>query len=480
VPRKRKAPEYVWVKQGGGTIPVGIVNPDKLQNKSIKRGVVVKGELVLDGRSVAVERITKSAFRKRESVVWVVKDTNVQLGDSFNKDTDLNDSVRNEAGELIAGNAIYKGKQLPVERIAKNMLIQREPVWVIKGTKVKLKAVDLNSLRQPITYNTAGLPISGKFEIDSKLEDIECITKDAVRRRGSVVWVVKDTNVQLGDSFNAATDLSAPVFDNAGKPIAGSAIYKGKQVPVERITKNALNFREPVWVIKGTNMKLKSFHIKSLRQPVTYNTAGLPISGKFEIDSKLEDIECITKDALRRRESVVWVVKDTNIQLGDSFNKDTDLIAPVCKETGELIAGKALYNGKQVPVECITNDALRRREPVWVIKGTNMKLKSFDLNSLIQPITYNAAGLPISGKFEFAGKLEDVESIAISTLKKRKSRIAKARTSALSAAASSFVPGYHTGGGGGGAPARIVKTVVRQRDGNEALQSQGKRHKHMI
>ncbi|MGQ3890357.1 hypothetical protein ACQUW5_15295, partial [Legionella sp. CNM-1927-20] len=168
--------------------------------KNRKGGVVMKGQVEVQGQTVTVEYITKKAQTKRQKepeMVWVYEGTsNTYTGLPPSTVT----STKNRRGDVVRkGQVEVQGQATTVEYITKNAQTLRQKgsdmVWVYEGTGniyTGLPPSNVTSTKNRM----GGVVMKGQVEVQGQAIPVEYITKKAQKRRQKepeMVWVYEGT-----------------------------------------------------------------------------------------------------------------------------------------------------------------------------------------------------------------------------------------------------------------------------------------------
>ncbi|MGQ3888284.1 hypothetical protein ACQUW5_04530 [Legionella sp. CNM-1927-20] len=429
--KRQKEPEMVWVYEGTGDIYTGLPPSTVTSTKNRMGGVVLKGQVEVEGQTITVEYITKAAQKWRQKepdMVWVYEGTgNIYTGLPPSNVT----STRNhKRSEVMKGQVEVQGQAITVEYITKKAQTwrQKEPdmVWVYEGTG-NIHAGLPPSSATSTKNHMGGEVLKGQVEVDGQTFSVEYITKHAQKKRQKepdMVWVYEGT----GDIYTGLPPSAVTSTKNCrgGEVQKGLVEIQGQIIFVEYITKHAQKKRqkEPdmVWVYEGTGNIYTGLPPSNVI--LTKISRGQMVQkGQVEVDGQIISVEYITKHAQTWRQKepdMVWVYEGTgNIYTG--LPPSNVILTKISR--GQMVQkGQVEVDGQAFSVEYITKAAQKKRqkEPdmVWVYKGTG-DIYTGLLPSTVTSTKNNMGGEVQKGQVEVDGQTFSVEYITKKAQKKR-------------------------------------------------------------
>jgi len=343
-----------------------------------------------------------------------------------------------------------KDQMVTIECITKQVLNQRASLWVCpKGSnQIYLSPFpedwqDRLEAYHP-TYNKKGLLETLTFlDTNNETVTVECITKQVLNQRATV-WVCPQGSDHIyqglvPDNWQTRIDEYRPTYKKRRLETLTFSNDQGHMVTIESVAKMALTKRATVWVCpKGSNRIYEEAFPEDWQTRIkeyqpTYNKNNLLETLTFS-NSKEEivTVECISKQVLSKRSSVVWVCPKGSVTLyKGTFPKGWQSRLEEFHHTNNkngLVETLTFLGDDElmITVECITKQVLNERTGVWVYpKGSDTVYEgSFpeDWQTRLNDYrpTYNRNGLLETLTFPNSnGQMVTVECVAKVILKQR-------------------------------------------------------------
>ncbi|MGQ3890352.1 hypothetical protein ACQUW5_15270, partial [Legionella sp. CNM-1927-20] len=228
--------EGVWVYEGTGDIYTGLPPSTVTSTKSKNHVTVLKGQVEIQNQTISVEYITKATQKKREGV-WVYEGT----GNTYTglPPSTVTSTKNSKGGVVMKGQVEVEGQIISVEYITKNAQKMREGVWVYEGTGNIYTGLPPSTVTST-KNNKGGVVLKGQVEVEGQAIPVEYITKNAQtlrQKEPDMVWVYEGTgNIYTGLPPSTVTSTKN---NKGGVVLKGQVEVEGQAISVEYITKHA-------------------------------------------------------------------------------------------------------------------------------------------------------------------------------------------------------------------------------------------------
>ncbi|KTD16386.1 hypothetical protein [Legionella jordanis] len=257
--------------------------------------------------------------------------------------------------------------------------MRKKKVWVYAGTGVAYdQPIELNKLVNPLSKN--GFIFKGDLPLNNgQMVSLELINISAQVKRKNLVWVYANTGIIFENPVDALSLINPKRNPKNGLICEGQLQLDDNQfVDLELISLQAQKLRESqVWVYAGTGIIFEHpVDPFNLINPKKSTKNGFICEGQLQLDdNRIIDLELISSKAQKERQKQVWVYAATGV-IYEGPVEYSKLIAPqrVQTKNGFIIkASLGIEGNRTINLELISSLAQKERtKQVWVYAKTGI------------------------------------------------------------------------------------------------------------